>query len=518
MDIFSNILDPIQDTLDPDVFDNADALEPRVKATIASWVKNKVYSVLQANGYKDMEGWLRLILTGSLTTYQWAEDSDLDVSLWCSLDKFEEFDRASLIAIVLEQLDGHIVPGTTHPLQVFVIDVTKVKDFSESYQAGVRSAFDLDKMEWMVPPERARVHEVKKEFPNVFNSALQAASKMRSLLQYQPESARAYWKYLHKRRRSDMKAGRGDYADSNIIYKMLHNSGLFDTIQQQLGVHISRAILAESVMVDVEESGEKDPLADAATNTLVGPSITPKARPSGPVRKSHDTNEPHIHFEDLEDEFSDEPIIDVPDDIRGIENVPNAEDAEAKYDAFEHDDQNIPHPMTLEESKAHFKKQHGMDIDMFKQMMPDQFAQMTGGYDLAANPDIEEEIFRAMHGEMHNPNSPYSQMMSWKHAHPEGEQREASRLSNRVAQTQPLNSQMEWLDLVLEHGLGVDQIPADLHTHPTPVSEEQLPAHVLHGHGYLPNTDQLDAAHNALHDAHRMHWLYNNLSTPDDSN
>lgn len=514
MNVFSNILDPIRDTLDPDVFDDAASDKPRLKATVASWVKNKVYNVLQANGYSGMEEWLSLVLTGSLTTYQWAEDSDLDVSFWCSLDKFEEFDRAALIAIVLEQLDGHIVPGTTHPLQVFVVDVTQVKGYSDSYQPGVRSAYDLDKMEWMVPPERARVHEVKKEFPDVFNSALQAASKMRSLLQYQPESARAYWKYLHKRRRSDMKAGRGDYSDSNIVYKMLHNAGLFDTIQKELGVHIARAVFAESNMVDVEDiPADQDPLAAAAGNTLVGPSIAPKGRPSGPVRKSHDSGEPHIHFEDLEDEFGDEPIVDVPDDIRGIENLPTGnEDAEAKYDAYAHDDQNIPNPMTLEEVKAHFKKHHGMDVDLFKQMMPDQFAQMTGGYDLAANPDIEEEIFRAMHGETHNPESPYSQMMKWNHAHgDDGLQAQA-----KVAQMQPLSDdhQMDWLDLVLYHDLSVDEIPTDLHNHPTKMRREDLPAHVLKAHGYIPNAPDLEVAHEALHTSDGTH----SLRTQEESN
>lgn len=549
MDIFSNILDPIQDSLDPDVFDDAGSLEPRVKTTIVSWVKNKVYNVLQANGYSGMEDWLRLILTGSLTTYQWAEDSDFDVSLWCSLEQFQEFDRAALIKIVLEQLDGHIVPGTTHPLQVFVVDVTQVKGFADSYQAGIRSAFDLDEMKWMVPPERARVHDVPKEYPDVFHSALAAASKMRSLLQYQPEAARAYWKYLHKRRRSDMKAGRGDYADSNIIYKMLHNTGLFDTIQEELGVHISKLLFGGD-MVDVQKTGEPDALSDVADGTLVGPTngvsrrrfttLPPVEAQAGgddffdwdalarEMQEGREEGEEHEGGDPLaalERELTADPTIrDLHNQLGQQGQEDSAEAAQAKYEAFEADAQNVPEPETMEEVKAHFEQHHGMNIDVFKQMMGPQLQEMMGGYDLGENPDIELEMWKRMHKEFENPDSPYAKMMQWMHKHGEGlPPAEAKKIAqiqpvSLVLENEGLASQMEWLDLVLEHGLSVDEIPTDLHTHPHLVTPEELPGHILHRHGFLPNTDQLDAAHAALHDPRRMHFLFNNLSTPDESN
>ena len=235
----ANILDPIQEKLDPKIWDNPESENPRFKSTLIAWVKSAIFGTLKNAGYQKPEDWIKLIVTGSLTTYQWSEQSDLDVSIWVDLNQFEDFHRSEMIKIIIDNLDGDLVPGTLHPIQCFVVDVNEIKSPSEIYKVGVRSAYNLETNEWIVKPERDRSKNIRSQFPDLFRKAKQASAKMKLLLQFQPESAKTYWHFLHKRRRDDMKAGMGDYSESNIVYKMLANDGLFDDISQVTGEHIA---------------------------------------------------------------------------------------------------------------------------------------------------------------------------------------------------------------------------------------------------------------------------------------
>jgi hypothetical protein len=62
---------------------------------------------------------------------------------------------------------------------------------------------------------------------------------MDRLLKYEPDKAVMLWHQIHKRRRRDHQAGKGDYSDSNITYKMLANRGLFPAISEVSGEYIA---------------------------------------------------------------------------------------------------------------------------------------------------------------------------------------------------------------------------------------------------------------------------------------
>lgn len=235
----ANILDPIQETLDPKIWDNPTDDEPKLKSTINAWIKSALFGTLKNAGYKNPEQWISLIVTGSLTTYQWSEESDLDVSIWVDLNEFPDFQRSEMIKLIINELDGDMVPGTSHPIQCFVVDVTEIHSPQEIYKTGVRSAYNLDNDEWIVKPERERSKNVPTQFPDFFRKAKQSSAKMELLLKFQPDAAKAYWHFLHRRRRDDMRAGLGDYSESNIIYKMLANDGLFDDIARVTEEHIA---------------------------------------------------------------------------------------------------------------------------------------------------------------------------------------------------------------------------------------------------------------------------------------
>lgn len=233
----SNILDPVHDSLAPDVWDSPEAPEPTLKPDHLEWITSTITSVLDGAGYDGMDEWLSLVLTGSLTTYQYSQDSDCDISLFVNTDVFPEWSRAEMIALMVSKVDGTKLPGTQYPMQCFVVSPKITKE--DLYKLGLRSGYDLSLDQWIVPPEKARIHDVEREMNEAYTIALESADKMEKLLRYEPDKAIMYWHQIHARRQRDMRRGKGDAAPSNIIYKMLAHRKLFPEISEVSGEYIA---------------------------------------------------------------------------------------------------------------------------------------------------------------------------------------------------------------------------------------------------------------------------------------
>jgi hypothetical protein len=242
MTVVANILDPAQETLDPTVWDAVNEYNPVLKFQHKSWIMDTITSTLKRHGYGDMDKWLETYLTGSLTTFQYSDESDCDVSIFVNTDVFPEWSRAEMIGIMVSEVDGTILPGTTHPMQCYV--VAKGIRPEDLYKPGLRSGYEIQNDRWVVPPEHDRVHDVASSQNADYQYALEQADKMERLLHYEPNKAIQFWHQIHLRRMSDQKAGKGDYAQSNIIYKFLANRGLMPAISDLTGEHI--AALTES--------------------------------------------------------------------------------------------------------------------------------------------------------------------------------------------------------------------------------------------------------------------------------
>lgn len=238
MRVQGNILDEVHDTLDPTVFDNPGSSRPDLKPQHRDWIVSTIQSVFGKNGYDNSAEWLDLVLTGSLTTYQYSEDSDVDVSLFVNAAVFPEWSRAELIGIVVENIDGNHLPGTTHPMQCFVVPQGITKE--HLYAPGMRSGYDILTGRWLVPPEHSRSHNVPTEYNAQYVYAMEQADKMEALLNHEPEKAKLLWHQIHARRRRDMAKGKGDYALSNIVYKYLANQGLLPEIADLTGEYIAK--------------------------------------------------------------------------------------------------------------------------------------------------------------------------------------------------------------------------------------------------------------------------------------
>jgi len=225
----ANILDPVSNQLDLTVWDNPSAPRPTLKPEIADWVVDFITAALERSGYTDVESWASFVVTGSLTTYQYSKRSDLDVSLFVNAERFPDWSRAEMIAIMMDQCDDTTVPGTGHPLQCYV--VPEGFTYDDLYKPGLRSAYDLTDNKWIVAPEPDRSHDVVREMNEAYTIALENADKMEKLIRYEPIKAVQYYHQVHMRRRKDMLAGNGDFSPSNISYKMMEERGLFDQIK-----------------------------------------------------------------------------------------------------------------------------------------------------------------------------------------------------------------------------------------------------------------------------------------------
>jgi len=233
----ANILDPIHETLSPLVWDNPANDRPTLKRQHRDWITREVVRVLDEGGYDNPEDWLRLVFTGSLTTYQYSEHSDVDISLFVNSSVFPEWSRADMIGLVVEKIDDELLPGTPYPMQCYV--VPRDIEATDLYQPGMRSGYDMGTEKWIVPPDRDRVKDIEGEMHETYAYALEVTDKMDRLLKYEPMKAGKFYKQLHRRRKRDMVAGKGDFSESNIAYKMLANKGYFPRIEEVIGQRIA---------------------------------------------------------------------------------------------------------------------------------------------------------------------------------------------------------------------------------------------------------------------------------------
>lgn len=263
----SNILDPIHDTLDQRVFKGTD---PRPQK--ASFIYNHFMDAVREL-VPTPEGYFDLYLTGSLTTYQYSNNSDCDISIFPHYDQLIEAMgfpdanqiRRALVTFVIDKVDGVILPGTTHPIQNFV--VADGVSLTQMYHQGLRSAWSFQDHQWVVPPEQGRAHDVSIELPLMFLRARAMADKMRIALDTDPELAKRLFHRIHTKRSQDQIKGYGDFSESNIIYKYLLNQGLFDRLKD-IGVYIAKISTDQPMQVIYDFQADHIILGDkeAATN------------------------------------------------------------------------------------------------------------------------------------------------------------------------------------------------------------------------------------------------------------
>lgn len=259
----ANIFDEIHETLDQDIFKDETPRKGVIK-----FVTKTFFRVMDQH-IPDSIQYFNLFFTGSLTTYQYSETSDMDISVWPNYYALQHVlmvdtpvdVRKQLIKIVIDEIDGRFVPGTLHPVQNFVVPPETYPQ--DMYKPGLRSAWDIQHEMWFVAPEKDRVHNVAVELPALYHRAADIADKMKLMLDHDPVYAKQLFKQIHKKRTLDQQLGLGDFSEGNIVYKYLLHEGLFDRLRNELGIYIARRIddgKEEEMESQYHKSSYQDPL------------------------------------------------------------------------------------------------------------------------------------------------------------------------------------------------------------------------------------------------------------------
>ena len=118
-----SIVDPLHDTLSPEVFDNPSSSDATIKPKIINLIKKDLETIGKQVDIKDV------VLVGSILTKRYRSDTDLDVHILAD-GKTEVMDRLS------KDFSEKLVPGTDHPINYYIISSKKDHDRANSLGDG----------------------------------------------------------------------------------------------------------------------------------------------------------------------------------------------------------------------------------------------------------------------------------------------------------------------------------------------------------------------------------------------
>ena len=225
----ANILDPVHETLDQDVFNGTEPDLPFFQAHIY-----KIKRIFEENGYLSDD--FNFYLTGSLCTYQYHDTSDVDISITVENNNFSEEMRSHLISIIVNELDGESFRRTLHEYQHYL--QPNGVDIHDLFAVGMRAGYDFQTEKWVQKPDRMKAVDINKEHPDWISEAIQISDKINSLLdEGYDEEAQTVYIDLHKNRRED-EVLYGDESKGNVVYKFLDNNGTFSRLRE-IGQYIA---------------------------------------------------------------------------------------------------------------------------------------------------------------------------------------------------------------------------------------------------------------------------------------
>lgn len=129
--IFESILDPVNKKLSSDIFDENKVLKPEVKKAIL----NRMYIWWLKLGF-EKEEIKNVIMIGSITGYQYADSSDIDVNIGVDLTDEEVSKYAKILP------NGNLLGDTKHPINYYLAN--NLKNVKQA-----DSAYDVLKDEWI---------------------------------------------------------------------------------------------------------------------------------------------------------------------------------------------------------------------------------------------------------------------------------------------------------------------------------------------------------------------------------
>lgn len=273
----NSILSPVRETRDPTIWDH-DPMHPTMTPDAKAFIIDTIHDQLAPIGEGYNEFVWRILVIGSITGFQYDDDSDVDTNVTMELDEWastmavdpEEL-RHTVLKTFIKNNDQHFIPGTAHPLNLFLV--------TDSTMPLADGIYDVLEDVWLKQPGEPTSDNWDPY--NAFNDAIERAETLAEridtkwgivqrefkAIQRYPEQAGVHKKKLLRNLRSlerifktlqderhavfNQAKENGEEppqgATPNVVYKYLEWGGELDTLH-----HVMEALKVYS------ESGELD--------------------------------------------------------------------------------------------------------------------------------------------------------------------------------------------------------------------------------------------------------------------
>lgn len=218
----------VKDTLNPKVWDSPKDLK---KAKIKPEIKKGLLDIAKEFiEFLDEEVFIEdIILTGSLSNYNWSEYSDFDLHIIIDLDQFEYEGEVYLKLFAAKKL----IFNEKHNLTIKDYDVEVYPQDDKEEHSG-EGQYSLMNEEWLVVPKKDKPSVNKTKLKLKINHWVELVKKTlndadKSSLKLSKTKMKKLTDKLRKFRQGGLEKG-GEFSNENLVYKYLRRSGLLDKV------------------------------------------------------------------------------------------------------------------------------------------------------------------------------------------------------------------------------------------------------------------------------------------------
>lgn len=238
----------VRDTLNPKVWENYDDAS---EAVIKPKVRNALMKIAEAFGdtlIDDLEV-EDVVLTGSLSNYNWSEYSDFDLHL---IIDYKQFGKQAQLYRDLFGLKKQIF-NDKHDIKIFGYEVELYPQDSEEthFASGVYSVFND---EWISKPSKeksqlergvltTKIDGWKDKIENLITNIKKEGLKANE------EKVEKLKKKLKDYRKSGLEK-EGEYSYENLVFKYLRRSGLLEKLYNTVSRQTDKELSVEVKMID----------------------------------------------------------------------------------------------------------------------------------------------------------------------------------------------------------------------------------------------------------------------------
>ncbi|MCF8340172.1 MAG: nucleotidyltransferase domain-containing protein [Chitinophagaceae bacterium] len=218
----------VKDTLNPKVWDYPDNIK---KAKIKPEIKKALLNIAKEFiEFLDEEMFIEdIILTGSLSNYNWSEYSDFDLHIIIDLEQFEGDGDVYLKLFSAKKL----IFNEKHNLTIKNYDVEVYPQDDKEDHSG-EGQYSIMNEDWLVIPKKDKPSVNKSKLKLKINHWVNFVKKTlkdadESSLKVSKTKIKKLTDKLKKFRQGGLEKG-GEFSNENLVYKYLRRSGLLDKV------------------------------------------------------------------------------------------------------------------------------------------------------------------------------------------------------------------------------------------------------------------------------------------------